>query len=202
MRLLGFRARNVKDLYDGIGKVPPASIYYHTHRFLQQHSYISPEPPNDFAFWVTTALKIKNLGEALASIDTIRFTKIEDLRKEFLRILDEWMENTGLDGGRIVAPDGEEFHFMSCATFVVPTDYTANDSNSFIDALMKITVDSIYFHMFEARLRLGKDENDFSLWFRDRGKTKLADELSRLDPYNITLEGLRKKIISLVKIYG
>jgi len=208
VRLLGLRARCISELYEGIKKIPPAAIYHHTHRFLQQHSYLSPEPPNDFAYWVTNSLKIKDLGERLASIDTVRFTKIEDLRKEFLRILEDWLgAHRGVTVGSIshdepFLPGGEEFNFMSCVTFVIPTNYAAKDVKEFEDALLKITADSLYFHIFEARLRLGKDENDFSLWFRDMGKTKIADEITRLDPYNITLDGLRKKILELIRIYG
>jgi hypothetical protein len=31
-----------------------------------QHQKLSPEPPNDFAHWVTTALQEDELGERLA----------------------------------------------------------------------------------------------------------------------------------------
>jgi hypothetical protein len=50
-------------------------------------------------------------------------------------------------------------------------------------------------------MRLHNAENDFSRWFRDSGQIKLAEELSRLDPYTITLEGLREKIIKAVSRY-
>jgi hypothetical protein len=38
--LLGLKARTVPELLAGIRAVPGASIYYHTHRFLQQHHYL------------------------------------------------------------------------------------------------------------------------------------------------------------------
>src|SRR5574341_1684932 len=63
--LLGKKARNVAELIDGIWSVPDASIYFHTHKFLQQHHYLSPEPPNDFAYWVTNVLNEETLGEHL-----------------------------------------------------------------------------------------------------------------------------------------
>ena len=37
---------------------------------------------------------------------------------------------------------------------------------------------------------------------RDLCKDKLADEIAKLDPYTITLEGLREKILGLVKKYA
>ncbi|MFC1667306.1 DUF5752 family protein, partial [Candidatus Omnitrophota bacterium] len=61
--LTGLKASNIKELLRLIKKVSDASIYYHTHHFLQQHQYLSPEPPNDFAYWITSALNEETLGE-------------------------------------------------------------------------------------------------------------------------------------------
>ena len=38
-----------------------------------QHQYLSPEPPNDFAYWVSNVLQEDRLGEQLAAIDLIQF---------------------------------------------------------------------------------------------------------------------------------
>ena len=67
---------------DSIKKVPSSSIYYHTHRFLQQHYRVSPEPPNDFAYWITNILGLRELGESITSVDIINIDSLEDLRKE------------------------------------------------------------------------------------------------------------------------
>jgi hypothetical protein len=194
--ILGLKARNVEELLDGITRVPDSSIYHHTHRFLQQHHYLSPEPPNDFAYWVTEVLVDTPLGEQLSSVDTIQFERIEDLRERFMTILEEHLEKTKR---RNDCPPGEEFHFLSARTFAFPTPYTATDALSFAESLQKVTFNSLYFHIFDARLRLEKGENDFSRWFRDRGRVRLADEIMRLDPYTYTMEGLRKRIIDLVR---
>jgi len=95
-------------------------------------------------------------------------------------------------------PEGYEFQFMSCRTFILPTPYVANNLDEFRSIISEISIDSLYFHCFEARLRLERDENDFSRWLKDRGEVELAREISKLDPYSYTLEGLRKKIISLL----
>jgi hypothetical protein len=66
--------------------------------------------------------------------------------------------------------------------------------------LKKITVDSIYYHMFEARLRLERGQNDFSLWLdTSLGEKRIAEEISRLDPYTRTLDNLRTTIIGIVE---
>lgn len=189
--LLGIKAKNPKELLEGIKIVPGSSIYYHTHRFIQQHHYLSPEPPNDFAYWLTDILNLSELGEKIASVDIIKFKKIEDIRNEFIKILDDYIAK-----GKYIpeAPEGEEFYFKSCTTLVLATPYVANNLNEFIEIIDKVSINSLYFHIFEAPLRLNKDENDFSEWLRGIGETELAEKLSNLDPYTITLEGLRKKI--------
>lgn len=197
--LLGRQALNVRTLLEGIKEVPGSSIYYHTHRFIQQHHYLSPEPPNDFAFWVINALSRDALGEALASIDTVKFRKIEKLRENFISLLESHLlEENGRIGD---CQEGEEFYFMSCRTFVLPTPYTARDLKEFREILEKVSISSIYFHVFEAKLRLEKGDNDFSNWFEEIGEKELAQDISRLDPYAMTLEGLRKKIIHHVNRY-
>ena len=52
--LTGLKASNLNELLELIKTVSGSCIYHHTHRFLQQHQYLSPEPPNDFAYWVET----------------------------------------------------------------------------------------------------------------------------------------------------
>ena len=68
-----------------------------------------------------------------------------------------------------------------------------------MEALKKVSIHSIFFHMFESKLRLGKSTNDFSLWFETALEDKdLARKIAGLDPYVYTLEGLRTKIIQLI----
>jgi len=196
--LLGVKAKNPAELLACLKTVPGASVYYHTHRFLQQHHYLSPEPPNDFAYWATNILGLEALGERLASIDIVQFSSIEDLRKELIGKLSDY-----IDGGKrcLDCEGGEEFHFMSCITVVIPTHYTASTLGEFLDVIPRLSINSLYFHVFEARMRLRNAENDFSRWLRDMGMNELADGLSRLDPYTMTLEGLRRKIIEAVGRY-
>lgn len=198
VRLLGVKAKNPSELLEHIKQVPPSAIYYHTHRFLQQHHYLSPEPPNDFAYWVTNILGLEALGESLASVDIVRFASIDELRDEFIRILSDYIAK-----GKycLDCEPGEEFHFMGCVTVIIPTPYVANTLPEFLSIIPKLSIHALYFHVFEARMRLHNAENDFSRWFRDSGQIKLAEELSRLDPYTITLEGLREKIIKAVSRY-
>jgi len=179
--------------------VPGSCIYHHTHRFLQQHQYLSPEPPNDFAYWVTDILGEDELGEKLVSIDTMRYSTIRDLREKIALTIEDYLRDSPFAKLKF-ARSGEEFHFIKSVSFILPTDYIVYDLKEFTGVLRKITLDSIYFHIFEARLRLEKPTNDFSFWIENSlGNKELADKISAFDPYTCTLEDLRNKIIQIVE---
>jgi len=192
--LLGRKARNIAELLDGIMNVPDSSIYYHTHRYLEQHHYLSPEPPNDFAYWITEVLIDVHLGEELSSIDVVQFNKLADLREKFIDTIQGHLDSADKVHD---CPPGEEFHFMGSRTFVLRTPHVARNLSEFLDVLKHISISSLYYHIFDAKLRLEKGENDFSRWFRDSGMPSLADGIARLDPYSYTLEGLRNEILEL-----
>ncbi|RPH37270.1 hypothetical protein EHM92_03110 [bacterium] len=196
--LLGRRAKDAAELLDGVKNTPDASIYYHTHHFLQQHHYLSPEPPNDYAYWATEVLNDARLGEQLWSIDIIQYSTIEEIRHAFIEVLE-----SRIAGGQKLreSPPGGEFHFMASRTFVLTTNNVAHTLADFRTILAGISVNSIYYHMFDAKLRLQSGTNDFSRWFAALGKPELADQVSHLDPYRYTLEGLRKRILVLTERY-
>ncbi|MFA5008670.1 MAG: DUF5752 family protein [Candidatus Omnitrophota bacterium] len=197
--LTGLHASTLRELLALIKKVPGSCIYHHTHRFLQQHQFLSPEPPNDFAYWVTEALGEDELGEKLASIDTIKFLTIHDLRAEIINVIEKHLENNRLAKLKF-SRKGEEFHFVKSASFILSTNYLAYDLKEFSDILGRVTIDSIYFHIFEARLRLERQTNDFSNWIETSiGDKKLADSITCLDPYTRTLDDLRKTLITMIQ---
>lgn len=196
VELSGKTARNVKELWEGINTVPSPCIYHHTHRFLEQHQHYSPEYPNDFSFWITYNLGLKKLGERIASVDIVQFSDIENLRKRIADILEDYVITASKIRDCIA---GEEFHFLSSRIFILTTPFAAHNLQEFLECMEKVSVHSLYFHIFESRLRIKRQGNDFSAWLRDSGYPELADKISRLDPYTHTMEGLRKKIIRLVK---
>ncbi|MFA4989807.1 MAG: DUF5752 family protein [Candidatus Omnitrophota bacterium] len=196
--LTGLRATTLGQLLDLIKEVPGSCIYHHTHRFLQQHQYLSPEPPNDFAYWVADILGEDELGERLVSIDTMQYSTIRDLREKIASTIEDYLNDNPLAKMRF-ARSGEEFHFIKSVSFILPTAHVVYDLKEFVEVLKRITIDSIYFHIFEARLRLEKPTNDFSLWIEHSlGDKELAYEISRFDPYTSTLEDLRKKIVQII----
>ena len=194
--LTGFKAADIKELRDGLKKVPESSIYYHTHHFLQQHQFLVEEPPNDFAYWVTHVLNESRIGEKLTAIDTVRFSSLEELRDAIISAIDPFVE----DGTVLRKTHPEQtFHFMRSVLFNLKTSYEARNLEEFVRGLKNVSIQSLYFHMFEARLRTSRRVNDFSFWLQSLDETALAKEIERLDPYSQTMEDVRFRIIRMIE---
>ena len=197
--LTGLKAAGLVQLVRLLKSVPGGCIYYHTHRFLQQHQYLSPEPPNDFAYWVREILGEEELGERLASIDIIQYSTIRSLRERIIETIEEYLVDHPEAKMRFPR-EGGELHFKKSVSFILPTQYVSYDLREFVGILKRVTIDSIYFHIFEARLRLEKGTNDFSNWIENSiGNKSLALSIARLDPYVYTMEDLRRTITDLIE---
>jgi hypothetical protein len=192
----GLKARNARELVNRIKDVPGSVIYYHTHVFLQQHQFLSPEPPNAFAYWASHVLGDDILGEKLGSIDIYSFNTIRQLREKLIEVIEGYL----FDAEEVRnAPKGSEFDFTKSISFVIPTPYTAHNLKEMVEVLKKVSIRSIDYHIFNARLRLEKGVNDFAHWVdTSLGHNELASKIMNFDPYTYTLEGLRNKIIETI----
>ena len=195
--LTRLKAANLQELLGVLKKAPDSVIYYHTHHFIEEHHYLTPEPPNDFAVWVEDALGDDVLGERLASLDTFEFPTLGALRERLVGIIEEHVSR---DPRPREAAPGREFHFLRSVSTILPLPYVAHDLREFVEVLRLVSPGSLFFHIFEARLRLSKGLNDFSIWIDDNlGDPELAAQIARLDPYNYTLGGLRSALIQLIE---
>ena len=195
----GLRAATLTELGKLLHQVPESCIYYHTHHFLLQHHYLIPEPTNDFAYWVSEIVGEPRLGESLASIDTMAYGNLEDLRHAITDTVDTYLHERPSARLRFVGA-GEEFFFVKSVHLIMPTSQTASTLLEFAQALERVSLPSLYFHMFVARLRIGYPTNDFSIWLADHLDLKeLAARVSQLDPYAHTLEMLRATLLEMIR---
>ncbi len=197
VELTGLKAADLAELLSRLKEVPDSSIYFHTHHFIKQHQFLTPEPPNDFAYWVTTVLQEDLVGERLAAMDTVRFASLKDLRAAIIRTIEPYVTSE-----RILrkAPPGEEFFFLKSILFTGETSYKARNLKEFLEGLKKVSIYSLYHHIFEAILRQPIGTNDFSYWLSTQLNEKsVAASIEKLDPYTHTMEGLRQRIIRLIE---
>ncbi|MBN1691227.1 MAG: mechanosensitive ion channel family protein [Dehalococcoidia bacterium] len=195
--LTGLKATNLIALVNILKAAPDSIVYYHTHHFLEEFQYLTPEPANDFALWIGDALDNPVLSEKLANIDTFEFTSLGSLKAALISVIEQYMaENPDI---RFTQAE-RDFHFIKVVNVIAPTPYFASDLREFVEVLRKITLDSLYYHVFESRLRLQRRSNDFSVWIRDSfEEDDLAEKIDNLVPYTTTLEGLRSVIIQLIE---
>jgi small-conductance mechanosensitive channel len=192
--ITGLKAGNLKELCDILQNAPEPVVYFHTHRFLEEQFRLTPETANDFAIWIRDELGDEALGESLASVDPMTFPSLTALRDRLVGIINEHLETHRA----VEAYEGNEFHFMKSFDVEFEIPYTASDLRELSQVLGKVSLSSIYFHMFEARLRLGWGQNDFSLWVeKNLNEPELARAIARIDPYTYTLEGLRLTLIQM-----
>jgi len=95
---------------------------------------------------------------------------------------------------------GDEFYFSDAITLVFPAGVRAQNLAEFVMGLKYVDKSSIYYHFYEARMRLRNGTDDFSTWFlKSLGLQDLAQEMKALDPFMHTLEGIRGHVIKAVE---
>jgi hypothetical protein len=198
--LTGRKASDLEQLFRHLGEVSGSCIFYHTHDLCLAHHFEKPRFYNEFANWVSRALREERLAERLAAIDLLEMTSIRDLRAAIARVLEKHLQ--GDQHAVRTCPPGDEFHFCEARSFIVPTGLVAGSVSEFVDSLASVTNDCLYFHFFEARLRLERPTNDFSQWLRDLGQTRLAAKIDALNPYAMTLDELKHEIVALGRRYS
>jgi small-conductance mechanosensitive channel len=195
--LTGMKVKNLYELMETVKKVPDSVIYYHTHHFLEEHQYLIPELSNDFSRWVRDALDNDVLAERLANLNIFELKSLDFFRDKLVKLIEEYVTR---DHYEREAVTGREFYFMKSVSVMLPTAYVAHDLREFVEALRKISPASLYFHVFESRLRLGQESNDFAVWLeKSMGEPELSQEIARIDPYTLTLEGLRSSLVQIIE---
>lgn len=196
LELTDEQATDLATLNSLIKKAPGCAIYFHTHHFRPSSSG-GFETPNDFALWISVALREETLSERLASIDVARCPDIRCLRENIIQVIEEHLLAHG-DSLR-VAPKGQEFHLIKPIAFVLPTTYIATNLEEFARIIGNISLNSLSYHLFEARIRFGAKEHSFSGWLNSVGESEVAAKVDHFSPYDYsTLEDTRAHLMILL----
>ncbi len=190
IKATGSNAKNLHEFRDSLAIVSEGSIFHHTYQYLLKGHIL--EYTNDFAQWAGASLEEGALAEQLSNIDPYNFSTIETLRKELLRVVDEYLER--FPEPRDTMP-GDEFFFNETITLVFQAGVRVKNLAEFLMAMKYIDPSSLYYHFLEARRRFEGKSNDFSQWFDEElGKKDLAEKLRFIDPFMHDLEGIRMRI--------
>lgn len=189
----GMKARNLRELRERTAVVSGESIFHHTYQyFLKGHVL---EYTNDFAHWAGESLEERALSEHLSNVDPYAFKNIEDLRMELLNVMDSYLKS--FPEPREAMP-GDEFYFNETVTLTSPLGTRAKNLAEFLIAIKYVDAAAIYYHFYEARVRLGVD--DFSKWLEDSlDKKELAERIRGIDPFMHSTEEIRKHIYECIE---
>jgi hypothetical protein len=193
--ILGKQAEDERSLAELLEEVPLDSVYFHTHGYLLRHRFIERTYPNDFAEWAGEQVRDHVLAERLAVVDPFDFPSVEALREELISVLDDHLSSLASVPR---AGFGTPFYFNRSRILEVPTGLESRTLREFREAISEVDVSAIYFHIFEAHLRLQREENDFSAWIRNGLRLPdLADRMRTLNPYLGSLERLRSSLLTM-----
>ncbi len=194
-QMLGRSARDERQLLEAIEELPLDSIYYHTHSFFLRHKHIAGPYPNDFATWAAIQVRDRVLGEKLGVLDPYEFNDLESLRSAIGTVIEVHLSHLQIIP-RVIYE--EPFHFMQSRIIAVSTGLEGRTLTEFRERLASVDASVIYYHTFEAVLRLGRRKGDFAIWVEEQlDLPELAGKLARLDPYMTSLESVRHLIIKL-----
>lgn len=190
------RALNEHELMDRLKEVPAGSIFYHTHGYFLRHRPVTTAYGNDFATWVAVQVRDQVLAERLAVVNPFEFPNLEALREELATIIhDHLLRLSSVPRVEF----GEPFYFQQSHVVEVPLGPGAETLTEFRDGLAEVDASAIYFHMVEARARLGRRSGDFAEWIRTSLELpELADRIERIDAYMTSLERVRARLLSLI----
>lgn len=190
LKSTGKKAGNLHALRDLIAQVSDDSIFHHTYQyFLKEHIL---EYTNDFAHWAGESLEERSLAEQLSNIDPYEYDNISDLRKELLSVIGNYIEK--FPEPREAMP-GDEFFFNETITLIFPIGIRIRNLAEFLMAIKFVDAGSIYYHFYEARMRVGGGIDDFSKWIEESlDKKGLAERIRAIDPFMHNTEDIRKHI--------
>jgi len=193
---LDHRARDERELLDRLEDVPAGSVFYHTHGYFLRHRPITTAYGNDFAAWAAVQVRDQVLAERLAIINPFEMASLEDLREELMSAVHDHL----LRLSTVPRVEfGEVFHFQQSHIVEVPLGPAVSTLTEFRAGLAEVDASAIYFHMVEARARLGRRSGDFAEWIRTSLQLPaLAEGLERIDAYMTSLERVRARVLVLV----
>jgi hypothetical protein len=197
VELTGEKANTLEELLVLLKRCSGSAIFHHVFQSYRERHFAIEKYHSDFAQWISTSLDEEALAEKLGVLDVRDFTTIRSLRESMIKIIESHLWRHPQNGGR---RGKTPFFFSQSISVVIPTPYVAWGLEDFYQIMRRIGVQSIHYHLIEARLRLGIHTNDFSYWIRTSlEKESLAKRIENIDIYLYSLGKIRDLILQYVE---
>jgi hypothetical protein len=162
----------------------PLEDYFELHEF-----------PNDLARWCWEALGDPVLGEELGLVDPYKQPSLAALRSTLVETIEDRL--WGLE--RIPwCRAGYELHLVASRVVAYDTGERIPTPAALAEAVERMSLRSLFYHVHEARRRTAGATDDFSLWLEQReANPLLVAGIRALDFYFLNLNQLRQELLGL-----
>ena len=190
---------NLRDLLDAIYTVPDGVLEHHMmHCALEDHFELH-EFPNDLARWCWDALGDHVLGEQLGLVDPYLQPSTDTLRGVLINAIEDRLWDLER------APwcrAGMELYLVESRLIAYDTGERILTPAVLLEAIERMPLRSLYYHVHEARRRTAKHSDDFSLWLETVGSdASLVAKIRAIDFYFLNLSQLRQALVEAFRQY-
>jgi hypothetical protein len=195
IRWTGYRADDLASFRSALGKVSGSSVYYHFYQSFYRRHFLTVDHMHDFARWIHLNLNVPPLAERLAQVDPTDVSSIAEARARMIAHIDTFL---GEVAAWVRIPAVSPFYFLEQDSFVFLTGHEAKDLKEFRECLEKVGEASIYYHLVEARIRLGSADNDFSAWLEGGGEAELAQRIRSINVHRRSIGVTRNRLLEVI----
>jgi hypothetical protein len=188
---------NLRELLEALRSASDAVIEHHLMRCVLEDHFELHEFPNDLARWCWAGLGDQMLGEQLGLVDPYHHATLADLRATLLNMVEDRL--WGKEQVPACRP-GLELHLVESRLIAYDTGERISSLAALLEALVRMPLRSLFFHVHEARRRTAGQGDDFSLWLRQYGaEPSLLEQLQKVDFYFLNLSQLRDTLVDILR---
>jgi hypothetical protein len=194
---VGKTCTNLRELLDLVRTASDATLEHHMMRCALDDHFELYEFPNDLARWCWDGLGDDVLGEQLGLIDPYQHASPATLRAALVNVVEERLWT--LD--RVPwCRAGLELHLIESRLIAYDTGERFATLAALAEAMLRLPVRSLFYHVHEARRRTQGRTDDFSDWLEQYGAApELVAQLRGVDFYFLNLKQLRVEFMDIFR---
>jgi hypothetical protein len=182
---------NLRELLDAVRTVPESVLEHHLMRCQLEDHFELYEFPNDLARWCWSGLGDHVLGEQLALIDPYQYASVGELRSALVDAIEDRLWS--LDRVPWCRP-GLDLHLLESRLIAYDTGDRFSTPAALGEAIERMSLRSLFYHVHEARRRTDNRSDDISAWLEEFGADPgLVARLRAVDFYSLNLSQLRRE---------
>ena len=194
---IGRSCSNLRELLEAVRLVPDMVLEHHMMRCALEDYFELYEFPNDLARWCWEALGDHLLAEEFSLIDPYSLPSIQSLRMTLVNMIEERL--WGMETMHDCRP-GFELHLVGSRLVAYDTGERFTTPAALAEALPRMSVRSLFYHVHEAHRRRQPPTDDISEWLEKYGADPaVIARLRKIDFNCLNLNQLRAELVEAVR---